>query len=196
MTSPSQNSEELESFLTKFEHSETYVDSSIPVKSSVSVILDDFNAKSTSWWSNEIDSAEGTKSSSRSFSTSNGFHQWIDEPTHIQRNCSSFIDLTFTDQPSSVESTHHYTQAKLCHHQIIHCTFNLNIVYPLLVNTQFGTTKNLMFQIYKKLYNWWNVTDCLIINVNSEVLLFNDITLNIFRNSEPIINYLWWQSRT
>ena len=149
MTSPSQNSEELESFLTKFEHSETYVDSSIPVKSSVSVILDDFNAKSTSWWSNEIDSAEGTKSSSSSFSTSNGFHQWIGEPTHIQRNCSSF-DLTFTDQPSSVESTHHYTQAKLCHHQIIHCTFNLNIVYPLLVNTQFGTTKKLMFQIYKK----------------------------------------------
>ena len=57
MTSPSQNSGELESFLTKFEHSETYVDSSISVKSSASVILDDFNAKSTSWWSNEIDSA-------------------------------------------------------------------------------------------------------------------------------------------
>ena len=139
---------------------------------------------------------EGTKSTSSSLSPSNGFYQWISEPTHIQRNSSSFIDLTFTDQPSSVESTHHYTQAKLCHHEIIHCTFNLNIVYPLLVNTQFGTTKKLMFQIYKKLYNWWNVTDCFIINVNSEVLLFNDITLNICRNSEPIISYLWWQSRT
>ena len=93
---------------------------------------------------------EGTKSTSSSLSPSNGFYQWISEPTHIQRNSSSFIDLTFTDQPSSVESTHHYTQAKLCHHEIIHCTFNLNIVYPLLVNTQFGTTKKLMFQIYKK----------------------------------------------
>ena len=61
MTSPSQNSGELERFLTKFEHSETYVDSSISVKSSASVILDDFNAKSTSWWSNEIDSAGGYK---------------------------------------------------------------------------------------------------------------------------------------
>ena len=61
MTSPSQNSGELESFLTKFEHSETYVDSSISVKSSASVILDDFNAKSTSWWSNEIDSAGAYK---------------------------------------------------------------------------------------------------------------------------------------
>ena len=70
---PSQNSEEVESFLTNYNY-----------------LLSDI-----SWWSNDIDSAEGTKLFS--LSTSNGFHQIISEPTHIHRNSSSCIDLTFTE---------------------------------------------------------------------------------------------------
>ena len=56
--SPSQNSEEFESFLTNFEHLLSDINARRP---SVSVILGDFNAGSTSWWSNDIDSLEGTK---------------------------------------------------------------------------------------------------------------------------------------
>ena len=44
--SPSQNSEELESFLTNFEHLLSDINARKP---SVSVILGDFNARSTSW---------------------------------------------------------------------------------------------------------------------------------------------------
>ena len=50
--SPSQNSEEFGSFLTDFEH----LLSDINARKPVSVILGDFNARSTSWWSNDIDS--------------------------------------------------------------------------------------------------------------------------------------------
>ena len=90
--SSSQNSEEFESFLTNFEHLLTDVNA---LKPSVSVILGDFNTRSTSWWSNDIDSLEGTKLFS--LSTLNGFHQIISEPTHIQRNSSCYINLIFTD---------------------------------------------------------------------------------------------------
>ena len=55
--SPSQNSEEFESFLTNFEHLLSDINARKP---SVSVILGDFNVRSTSWWSNDIDSLEGT----------------------------------------------------------------------------------------------------------------------------------------
>ena len=105
--SPSQNSEELESFLTNFEHLLSDINARKP---SVSVILGDFNARSTSWWSNDIDSLKGTKL--LSLCTSNGIHQIISEPTDIQRNSSSCIDLIFTDQVwlLTTESTHHYTQ--------------------------------------------------------------------------------------
>ena len=144
----SQNS--FESFLTNFEHLLSDISARKP---SVSVILGNFNARSTSWWSNGIDSFESTKLFS--LSTLNGFHQIISEPTHIQRNSSSCIDLIFTDQPSLVTNNGVCASIRSSfHHQIIHCTFNLNIVYPLLINAYFGTTKRLMFQTYKKLYNW------------------------------------------
>ena len=70
--SPSQNSEEFESFLTNFEHLLSDINARKP---SVSVILGDFNARSTSWWSSDIDSLEGSKLFL--FSTLNGFHQII-----------------------------------------------------------------------------------------------------------------------
>ena len=56
--SPSQNSEEFESFYTNFEHPLSDINARKP---SVFVILGDFNTRSTSWWSNYIDSAERTK---------------------------------------------------------------------------------------------------------------------------------------
>ena len=51
--SPSQNSEEYESFLTSFEHLLSDINAHKPP---VSVILGDFNARSTSWWSSDIES--------------------------------------------------------------------------------------------------------------------------------------------
>ena len=64
-------------------------------------------------------------------SISNGFHQIMRELALIQRNSSSCIDLIFTDQPSLVtDNGVHTSLHSSCHHQIIHCTFNLNIAYP------------------------------------------------------------------
>ena len=46
-------SEEFESFLTNLKHLLSDINARKP---SVSAILGDFNARSTSWWSNDIDS--------------------------------------------------------------------------------------------------------------------------------------------
>ena len=70
--SPSQKSEKFESFLTNFEHLLSGINARKP---SGSIILGDFNARSTSWWSSNIDSLEG--SNLFSLSTLNGFHQII-----------------------------------------------------------------------------------------------------------------------
>ena len=78
--SPSQSSEEFESFLTNFEHLLSDINAH---KRSVSVILGDFNARSTIWWSSDIDSLEGSKIFS--LSTLNGFLQIISEHTYAQR---------------------------------------------------------------------------------------------------------------
>ena len=63
--------------------------------------------------------------------SSNGFFQLINEPTHIQANSSSCIDLTFTDQANlSVNSGVHASLHLNRHHQIVHSSFNLNIYHP------------------------------------------------------------------
>ena len=125
---PSQNSEEFKSFLTNFEHLLSDINARKP---SIFVILGDFNARLKRWWSNDIDSLGVTKLFS--LSTSNGFQKIISEPIHIQRNNYSCIDLIFSDQPSLVTNNgDHASLCWSCHHQIIHCTFNLNISYQFL----------------------------------------------------------------
>ena len=64
----------------------------------LSVITGDFNARSSSWWSKDIDTTEGSKLFS--LTSSNGFPQLMNEPTYIQTSSSSCTDLTFTNQPN------------------------------------------------------------------------------------------------
>ena len=98
-------------------------------KPSLSVITGDFNSRCSSWWSNDINTREGLKLFS--LTSSNGFNQIIDEPTHIQAKSTSSIDLIFTDQPNlSVNSGVHASLHPNCHHQIVHSRYNLNINYP------------------------------------------------------------------
>ena len=58
--------------------------------------MDDFNARSKSWWADDITSPEGTDIDS--LTTMYGLHQLISDPTHLLPNSLSCIDLIFTDQ--------------------------------------------------------------------------------------------------
>ena len=120
---PSQHNCEFDLFLSNFEKRLSNINERKPF---LYVITGDFNAGSSSWWSKDIDTTEGSKLFS--LTSLNGFPQLINEPTHIQTSSSSCIDLIFTDQPNlSVNSGVHEYLHPNCHHQIIHSSFNLNI---------------------------------------------------------------------
>ena len=124
--SPSQNSNQSELFLSNLQ---SFLSDINKRKPSLSVVTGDFNAKSSSWWCNHINTIEG--SHLYSLTSSNGFSQLINEPAHIQINSSSCIDLLFTNQPNlSVNSGVHSSLHQYCHHQIVHTSFNLDIYYP------------------------------------------------------------------
>ena len=124
--SPSQNNDAFQLFLTNLER--LFSDTN-KWKPSLSVVTGDFNARSSYWWSNDINSTEGTNLFS--LMSSNGFSQLINEPTHFQNNSSSCIDLILTDQPNlSVNTGVHSSLHLNCHHQIVHSSFNLNFYYP------------------------------------------------------------------
>ena len=60
------------------------------------VVIDNFNARSSKWWIDDKTTQEGLKIENllSQFSLS----QVINEPTHISQNFNSCIDLLFTNQ--------------------------------------------------------------------------------------------------
>ena len=86
--SPSQNNCEFDSFLRSLERLLSDIKKSKPF---LSVITGDFNAKSSYWWSEDINTSEGLKL--LSLTSTDGVSQLINEPTHLQTSNSSCIDL-------------------------------------------------------------------------------------------------------
>ena len=83
----------------------------------ITIILGDFNSRSTSWWVNDKTAIQGT-----CLATFTNFHdsqQLISGYTHILPNSMSCIDLIFTDQSSLVVDCGIYL-ALLgnCHHSL------------------------------------------------------------------------------
>ena len=93
--SPSQSTDEFDSFLSNFEN---FLNDINKRKPSLSVVTGDFNSRSSSWWSKDTNTIEELKTFS--LTSSNGVTQLINKPTHIQTNSISCINLSFTDQES------------------------------------------------------------------------------------------------
>ena len=91
--------------------------------------MSEFNARSKSWWPDDITSPEGTNIDS--LTTMHGLHQLISDLTHLLPNSLSCIDLIFTDQPNlAVACSVHPSLHPNCYHQIIYSKFNLMIDFP------------------------------------------------------------------
>ena len=124
--SPSQNITKFENFLLNFEKLLNYTTSNNDL---YTVILGDFNARSSVWWTKDKTTTEGTQL--ESLKNMHGFHQLISQPTHLLSQSPSCIDRIFTDQPNLiVDSGVHPSLHPNCHHQITHCKLNVNIEYP------------------------------------------------------------------
>ena len=180
--SSSQNNCEFDSFLRSVERLLSDIKKSKPF---LSVITDDFNARSSYWWSEDINTSEGLKL--LSLTSANGVSQLINEPTHLQTRNSSCIDLIFTDQPNlSVNSRVHASLHPNCHHQIVHSSFNLNISYPppyqrLVWDYKKAYSKNIRKALDS--VNWERLFDQKAID--AQVTAFNETILNVFRNYVP-----------
>ena len=151
----------------------------------LSIITGDFSAKSSSWWANDSTTLEGT--SLYLLISSHSLCQLINEPTYIQRNSSSCIDLIFTDQPSlAMNSGVHASLHPNCHHQIIHTSFNLNITYPPPYKRLIWVYKKADSEKIRTALDWVNC-ERLFNNkdVNTQVSILNETVLNVFRNYVP-----------
>ena len=94
--SPSQTSDEFNSFITNLEKIVVDIFRSNP---HFLLLIGDFNAKSTDWSSNDTTTAEGAQLNY--FTSLYGMKQVITEPTHILESPASCTDLIFTNQPNA-----------------------------------------------------------------------------------------------
>ena len=94
----------------------------------MTVVLDDFSAKSKSWCKNDVISPESFMFDAV---TSNySLRQLIQEPTHILNSSSSCRYLIFTSEPNLVlENGVHSLLHSSCHHKIFFAKYNLAILY-------------------------------------------------------------------
>ena len=93
--SPSQTRDIFETFADNFELT---LDPIIKKNPFLIVALGHFNAKTTNWYKNDINSYEGLKIDT--ITSQFGPQQIIKEPTYLTSNSSSCIDLIFTPQPT------------------------------------------------------------------------------------------------
>ena len=180
--SPNQNNDEFNEFLTNFERLLNHVKQ---LKSSFLVILGDFNARSKSWYSDDVTTYEG--SNIDSLTKTHGLHQLISQPTHLLPTSSTCLDLIFNDQPNLVvNSGVHASLHKNCPHQITYFKLNLKTEYPppyerLVWNYKKADTNSIRKAL--KQVNW----EFLFQNksVHEQVLILNKTLLNVFANYVP-----------
>ena len=65
-----------------------------------SIVIGDFNARCRNWWAGDANSNAGKES--ESLTSTAGYTQLIDKPTHFFSGGSSCIDLIFCNNPEIV----------------------------------------------------------------------------------------------
>ena len=124
--SPSQTSDEFKDFCTVLN---LFLSNINDLNPACSVITGDFNARSPQLWALDKENNEGREIS---FLTSSvGYSQLIDQPTHITEESSSCIDLILTSNSSFTSASGvELSLYEKCHHDLIYGKINFNVPLP------------------------------------------------------------------
>ena len=154
------------------------------------LILGDFNAKLSSWRTDDSDTFEGI--SINDVTTSYGLTQMISEPTHILPNSSSCIDLIFCNQTNMITNCGVIPSLhQNCHHQLTFANLDFNVCIPPPYMRHVWHYNKANVDLIRRaidLFNWEQAFQNF--DVNKQVEIFNSTLLNIFRNFVPNENII------
>ena len=142
--SPSQTRDTFETFGDNFELTLDLIINKNPF---LIVALGDFNAKTTNWYKNDINSYEDLEIDT--ITSQFGLQQIINEPTYLTSNSSSCTDLIFTCQPNlAMESGVYSSLHPNCHYQVVFAKINLKIYFPPPYECKIGIMKRRMLTLF------------------------------------------------
>ena len=182
LTCISRNNEKFENFCVNFDLLLSNINEEIPI---CSIITGDFNARSSNWWKNDITNSVGEKLDS--LTSSAGYSQIIDEPTHIVNNSTSCIDLIFCTNTNVISKRGvDVSIFERCHYNIIVGKTDIFVPLPPPYLREVWDYSETNAENIKKAissFNWNKAFENL--SIDAEVELLNETLLNIFRNYVP-----------
>ena len=114
--SPRQTSDKFEDFCTDLNLFLSNINGFNPT---CSVITGDFNGRSPQWWA--LDKKINVGREISFLTSSAGYNQLIDQPTHITKESSSCLYLIFTSNPSFISASGvQLSLYEKCHHNLIY----------------------------------------------------------------------------
>ena len=123
--SPSQTADEFDNFLNNLNLT---LESVIQRNPFLTVVIGDFNARPSKYWSHDKTTQEGIRL--EKLFLQYALSQVINKPTHFSHNSNSYIDLLFTSQNNLItDSGVHPSLHSTCHHQIIYGKLNFKAFY-------------------------------------------------------------------
>ena len=175
---------EFQAFLSNFERLYTGIKAENP---HAIFFTGDFNAHCKFWWPGGDTTQEGTQIDE--LFTKLGLFQVISEPTNFEPlSRASCIDLIITDQPNIIlNSGTRPSLDSYCHHQILHCSVNINIPPPPPFKRKIWHYNRANTAAIKRSMNNFPWQQCLSLNMNPnwQVKTFTDTFLNIMFNFIP-----------
>ena len=95
----------------------------------ISIITGGFNGKCSKWCS--FDTSDNIGKKLDTITSTAGYSQITDKPTHFTNNSSSYTDLIFTSNSSIiVDSSIEKSLCSSCHHDIIYGKINFRVPLP------------------------------------------------------------------
>ena len=180
--SPSQNREQIQSFCNSPDFLMNNINSLNPA---ISIITGDFNGKCSKWYS--FDPSDNIGKELNTITSTAGYSQIIDKPTHFTNNSPTCIDLIFTSNPSIlVDSGIEKSLSSSCHHDIIYGKINFRVPLPPPHFRTVWDYKNadaISIQSTVENFNWQNAFGRKIIY--EKVQVFSEVLMNILSNYVP-----------
>ena len=180
--SPSQSTEEFNSFKTKLEETIVKINNCTPF---ISIYLGDFNARNSNWWAGDAPNIYGTNI--EEITTQNSLEQIIDCPTHILPVSASCIDLFFTSNRDIIsKSGVHPSLFPRCHHQSIFAIINFKIHFPPAYSRQIWDFSKANNNAIKKSLSGIDWEKSLVnLDINDQVDFLTNSILNTCKNFIP-----------
>ena len=119
-----------------------------------------------------------------SLTSTTGYNQLIDKPTHVFSGGTSCTDLIFCNKPEIVSECgidHYFFQT--CHHNLIFAKISANVSLSQNYSREVWDYKNANVEGIRKsisLFNWEKAFENL--SINEKVGLLNNTLFNIFCN--------------